>query len=63
MLTSLDTRTIWKMIYTMNKYPIVYRQVKLLKAIWEKSNAENKTEIIAVLSETLKEIEMEYRYV
>lgn len=46
----------------MNKLPTVYKQIKLLKALWEKSNIENKDEYIKAFNETLKEIEMEYLY-
>lgn len=43
----------------MNKmeYPVVYRQLKLLIKIWEKSKADDKDIVIQMMKDSMKQIE------
>lgn len=40
--------------------PIVYKQMKLLYKIWDKSNDPFKHEMMLILKSAMKEIEQEY---
>jgi hypothetical protein len=44
------------------QYPIIYKQLKLLIKIWEKSKAEDKEVMIKMMKESMKEIENNLKY-
>ena len=44
------------------KYPVVYKQLKLILKIWEKSNDENKEMMITEIKNSLKQIEENIKY-
>jgi len=44
------------------KYPIVYKQLKLLIKIWEKHGGDDKETVIKMMKESMKEIEEQVKY-
>jgi hypothetical protein len=44
------------------KYPIVYKQLKLLIKIWEKHGGDDKEAVIKMMKESMKEIEQQMNF-
>lgn len=44
------------------EYPVIYKQLKLLIKIWERSKADDKDIMIKMMKESMKEIEERMKY-
>lgn len=44
------------------KFPVIYKQLKLLIKIWEKSNVEDKDIMIKMMKDTMRQIEKDMNY-
>jgi hypothetical protein len=46
----------------MSKYPVVYKQLKLILKIWEKSKSDDREIMIQLIKESIQEIEQGMNY-